>query len=78
MKSSLTTLENHDAFLGRHIGPSSSDEASMLKFLGFNQREDLINSVIPNKIRSKDKLPLGAYAEAKSETGAITTTLLQA
>ena len=71
MKSSLTTLENHDAFLGRHIGPSSSDEASMLKFLGFNQREDLINSVIPNKIRSKDKLPLGAYSDAKSETEAL-------
>jgi glycine dehydrogenase len=71
MKSSLTTLENHDAFLGRHIGPSSSDEASMLKFLGFNQREDLINSVIPNKIRSKNKLPLGTYSEAKSETEAL-------
>ena len=71
MKSSLTTLENHDAFLGRHIGPSSNDEASMLKFLGFNQREDLINSVIPNKIRSKDKLPLGDYSDAKSETEAL-------
>ena len=71
MKSSLTTLENHDAFLGRHIGPSSTDEASMLNFLGFTQREDLINSVIPNKIRSKDKLPLGAYSDAKSETEAL-------
>lgn len=71
MKSSLTTLENHDAFLGRHIGPSSNDEASMLKFLGFTQREDLINSVIPNKIRSKDKLPLGSYSDAKSETEAL-------
>lgn len=71
MKSSLTTLENHDAFLGRHIGPSSNDEASMLNFLGFTQREDLINSVIPNKIRSKDKLPLGAYSDAKSETEAL-------
>ncbi|MFM6923560.1 MAG: glycine dehydrogenase (aminomethyl-transferring), partial [Polynucleobacter victoriensis] len=71
MKSSLTTLENHDAFLGRHIGPSSTDEASMLNFLGFTQREDLINSVIPNKIRSKDKLPLGTYSDAKSETEAL-------
>ena len=53
MKSSLTTLENHDAFLGRHIGPSSNDEASMLKFLGFAQREDLINSVIPTKLEAK-------------------------
>lgn len=71
MKSSLTTLENHDAFLGRHIGPSSADEASMLQFLGFQQRQDLINAVVPSKIRSKDKLPLGEYSLAKSEKEAL-------
>ena len=58
MKSSLTTLENHDAFLSRHIGPSASDESSMLKFLGFNQRDELINAVIPSNIRSESALPL--------------------
>jgi len=71
MKSSLTTLENHDAFLSRHIGPSASDESSMLKFLGFNQRDELINAVIPSNIRSKSALPLGDYANAKGESEAL-------
>jgi glycine dehydrogenase len=71
MKSSLTTLENHDAFLSRHIGPSASDESSMLKFLGFNQRDELINAVIPNNIRSKSALPLGEYTSAKGENEAL-------
>jgi len=71
MKSSLTTLENHDAFLSRHIGPSVSDESSMLKFLGFDQRDELINAVIPSNIRSKSALPLGDYANAKGESEAL-------
>ena len=71
MKSSLTSLENHDAFLSRHIGPSPADELSMLQFLGFNKREDLINAVVPSNIRSKDKLPLGDYSHAKGESEAL-------
>ncbi len=71
MKSSLTSLENHDAFLSRHIGPSPADELSMLQFLGFNKREDLINAVVPSNIRSKDKLPLGDYSLAKGESEAL-------
>ena len=71
MKSSLTTLENHDAFLSRHIGPSASDESSMLKFLGFNQRDELINAVIPSNIRSKSALPMGEYTNAKGENEAL-------
>ena len=43
----------------------------MLQFLGFQQRQDLINAVIPSKIRSKDKLPLGEYSLAKSEKEAL-------
>ncbi|MEO0047324.1 MAG: hypothetical protein RLZZ410_283 [Pseudomonadota bacterium] len=71
MKSSLTSLENHDAFLSRHIGPSTNEETAMLQFLGFKQRNDLINAVVPSKIRSKDPLPLGDYALAKGETEAL-------
>ncbi|MFM1869368.1 MAG: hypothetical protein RLY99_112 [Pseudomonadota bacterium] len=71
MKSSLTSLENHDAFISRHIGPSLADELSMLQFLGFNKRDDLINAVVPSNIRSKDKLPLGEYSIAKGESEAL-------
>lgn len=47
MKSSLTSLENHDEFLARHIGPSDADEMSMLQYLGFKQRVNLIDAVVP-------------------------------
>ena len=71
MKTSLTALENHDAFLKRHIGPSSQDEVSMLNFLGFKKKSELIDSVIPSKIRRKDQLPLGTYSSAKREDEAL-------
>lgn len=71
MKTSLTALENHDAFLKRHIGPSSQDEVSMLSFLGFNKKSELIDSVIPSNIRRQDQLPLGAYSSAKREDEAL-------
>ena len=71
MKTSLTALENHDAFLKRHIGPSSQDEVSMLNFLGFKKKSELIDSVIPSKIRRTDQLPLGTYSGAKREDEAL-------
>lgn len=71
MKSSLTSLENHDGFLARHIGPSPTDEASMLQFLGFKERVNLIDAVVPNNIRNKDALPLGDYSFAKGENEAL-------
>jgi glycine dehydrogenase len=43
----------------------------MLKFLGFNQRDELINAVIPSNIRSKSTLPLGDYTNAKGENEAL-------
>jgi glycine dehydrogenase len=71
MKSSLTSLENHDAFLGRHIGTSDADEASMLQYLGFKQRVNLIDAVVPKNIRNTDALPLGEYSFAKGENEAL-------
>ncbi|MBU3599996.1 aminomethyl-transferring glycine dehydrogenase [Polynucleobacter sp. 30F-ANTBAC] len=71
MKSSLTSLENHDGFLARHIGPSPTDEASMLQFLGFKERVNLIDAVVPKNIRNKDALPLGDYSFAKGENEAL-------
>jgi len=37
-------------FKSRHIGPSIKDEALMLKYLGFENSEEFISSVIPNEI----------------------------
>lgn len=71
MKSSLTSLENHDAFLARHIGPSDADEISMLQYLGFKQRVNLIDAVVPKNIRNHEALPLGDYSSAKGENEAL-------
>ena len=37
-------------FKSRHIGPTSEDEALMLQYLGYENTEEFISSVIPNEI----------------------------
>ena len=37
-------------FKSRHVGPTIEDEAFMLQYLGFENSEDFISSVIPNEI----------------------------
>ena len=43
-------------FIARHIGPSKSDQSSMLKFIKINSLNDLIKSTVPEKILLKDEL----------------------
>ena len=45
-------------FIPRHIGPSPSDTAAMLKALGASSLDDFINKAVPAKIRSKRALDL--------------------
>ena len=45
-------------FIPRHIGPSPSDTAAMLKVLGASSLDDFINKAVPAKIRSKRALDL--------------------
>ena len=71
MKSPLTKLEHHDIFLKRHIGPSNDEAREMLEFLGFKQRSDLIDAVIPKNIRRNDALALGEYTQALHENQAL-------
>ena len=47
-----------DLFTARHIGPSPSDTAAMLKVLGASSLDDFINKAVPAKIRSKRALEL--------------------
>ena len=54
----LTTLEAHDAFVGRHIGTSPADQAAMLRVLGFASRAALIDALVPAAIRERAPLPL--------------------
>ena len=68
---SLAALEVHDAFAERHIGPDAADQQSMLEALGFASRAALMDAVIPKPIRRQDALPLGPFAQPKSEAEAL-------
>ena len=52
-------LEFNSEFISRHIGPSSTDIAAMLKTLGFDSMDAFIHKVIPESILSKQPLQLG-------------------
>ena len=64
----LEELEQHRGFVDRHIGTSESDQAEMLKTLGYPSRAALIDAIVPPSIRSRDPLPLSA---AKGEEEAL-------
>ena len=49
-------------FLKRHIGPSHEDQNKMLKKLNYKSLDDLIKSTVPEKIRLKDELNIGAVS----------------
>src|SRR5262249_44820099 len=68
---SLAALERHDAFADRHIGPDEADQRAMLDALGFASRAAFIDAVIPESIRRKETLPLGAFTQPKSEAEAL-------
>jgi len=68
---SLAALECHDAFAQRHIGPDAADQHAMLDALGFASRAAFIDAVIPEAIRRKETLPLGAFTQPKSEAEAL-------
>ena len=45
-------------FIRRHIGPSKKDIDKMLKVVGANSLDDLINKTVPDNILLKDKLKI--------------------
>ncbi|MFC7419401.1 aminomethyl-transferring glycine dehydrogenase [Iodobacter arcticus] len=71
--ASLSHLEDHAAFVARHIGPNAAEEAAMLALLGYATRADLIKNIVPAAIHRQDALPLGEFTQAKSEAEALAT-----
>lgn len=55
---SLEQLENRGEFIGRHIGPNSSEQKEMLAQLGLNSLDELIDKTIPAQIRMESKFDL--------------------
>jgi glycine dehydrogenase len=56
----LSTLEQHDEFIGRHIGPCASEMAAMLVAIGADSLDQLIAQTVPAAIRLPADLPLPA------------------
>ncbi|AQS39930.1 glycine dehydrogenase, decarboxylating [Shewanella psychrophila] len=57
----LTTLEQHDLFLSRHIGPDSAQQQEMLNFVGAESLEDLTAQIVPESIRLNRDLAVGDH-----------------
>ncbi|WP_449447654.1 aminomethyl-transferring glycine dehydrogenase [Thermomonas brevis] len=65
---SLRSLEHHDAFIERHIGPNDAEIASMLKAVGHDSLEAFTDAIVPASIKSATPL---ALPEAMTEVDAL-------
>ena len=54
----LSALEQHDEFIGRHIGPCASEITTMLAAIGAASLEQLIDQTVPATIRLPADVPL--------------------
>src|SRR5690606_19175633 len=64
---SLRELEQHDAFVGRHIGPNDAEIATMLQAVGHGSLEALTDAIVPGTIKSADPLALeGSVTEEEA------------
>ena len=54
----LSALEQKDAFIARHIGPSSEEQQAMLAELGAADLDQLIQQTVPESIQLKSPVDL--------------------
>lgn len=66
--SKASMLESHDTFARRHIGPMTKDLDHMLKVVGVETLDKLIDITVPDKIRQKKPLDL---PPSKGESAAL-------
>ncbi|HLI19038.1 MAG TPA: aminomethyl-transferring glycine dehydrogenase [Rhodanobacteraceae bacterium] len=64
----LHDLEQHDAFIARHIGPDDAEIARMLQAVGYDSLDALVDAIVPAAIRQKNPL---ALPPAITETEAL-------
>ncbi|WP_448101916.1 aminomethyl-transferring glycine dehydrogenase [Luteibacter jiangsuensis] len=55
---SLRDLENHGAFIERHIGPNDTEIAEMLRVVGHASLDALTDAIVPGSIKSPAPLAL--------------------
>lgn len=70
---SLNELEQHDAFIARHIGPDDADIQTMLAALGYDSLDAMLDALVPASIRRHDALPLPVeFQQPRSEAEVLT------
>src|SRR5436190_5899756 len=67
--ASIETVDTTASFADRHIGPSQTETAEMLRELGFENVDALLDATVPKNIRLGRPLQL---PDAKSENEALT------
>ena len=66
-KISLHTLQQHDDFIDRHIGPNQADIDAMLATTGVKSLDELMDQTIPASIREQEPLALDdSYSEQEA------------
>ncbi|WP_375055348.1 aminomethyl-transferring glycine dehydrogenase [Zobellella sp. DQSA1] len=68
MTQSLLELEQNNAFIGRHVGPSEQEVAEMLAVVGAESLDDLIRQTVPASILNDQPLGIG---ESRTEVEAL-------
>ncbi|WBM71366.1 aminomethyl-transferring glycine dehydrogenase [Buttiauxella sp. WJP83] len=68
MTQSLRQLENHEAFVDRHIGPNAQQQHEMLETVGARSLNELIASIVPADIQLAEPPQVG---EAATEFAAL-------
>ncbi len=58
-------LEPFEDFVRRHVGPSDEEQEGMLKVLGYETLDALIDAVVPGSLRSLEALDLPAAASER-------------
>ncbi|WP_107850500.1 aminomethyl-transferring glycine dehydrogenase [Oceanimonas marisflavi] len=73
MTQSLFELEQNNAFIGRHIGPSEQEVADMLAVVGADSLDDLIKQTVPASILNDQPLGIGAPRTEQEALGYLKT-----
>ena len=62
MTQSLRSLENHEAFIDRHIGPSAQQQYEMLEAVGAGSLNELMSTIVPADIQLAQPPQVGIAA----------------
>ena len=60
MTEAPAAFSHPDVFTARHLGSAQGDIEAMLKTLGFSNLGEMVSKIVPENIRFKDDLGIGA------------------